>query len=114
MQQKLLVIFMAMMLFSFQSSVMRVRTGEVFKVILKSNRSTGYMWHWENKNEAKSIDSIYVDYALKDRAITGAGGNEIWEFRANRKGKQDIIMVYKRPWEATSETDRKTFVIHAE
>ena len=114
MKQKLLVAFMGMMLLSFQSSVMRVRPGEVFKVILKSNRSTGYSWYWENKNESKLIDSVYVDYVLKDRAITGSGGNEIWEFRARQKGKQDIIMVYKRPWEVNSEVNRKTFIIHAE
>lgn len=111
MRQKLLVAFLGIMLLSFQSSVMHVRTGEVFKVILKSNRSTGYSWHWDNKNETGLIDSIYVDYVLKDRAITGSGGNEIWEFRAKRKGEQELIMVYKRPWDHSDGEERRTFLV---
>ncbi|MGI9531944.1 protease inhibitor I42 family protein [Lutimonas sp.] len=102
----------SLLLLSFQSSVVNVRTGEVFKVVLASNQSTGYSWQWENKSEENLLDSVYVDYVLKDKAITGAGGNEIWEFMAKRKGKQEVIMVYKRPWEKTTEADRKVFLIH--
>jgi len=111
MKYRILVACTCIILLSFQSSVMSVRTGEVFKVILKSNRSTGYSWHWENKSEAKIIDSIYVDYVLKDKAITGSGGNEIWEFRAKRKGEQELIMVYKRPWKDSDGDQRKTFLV---
>jgi len=111
MKHKLLVAFVSMILLSFQSSVMNVRTGEIFKVILKSNRSTGYTWSWENKSEVNIIDSVYVDYVLKDRAITGGGGNEIWEFRAKLRGEQELIMVYKRPWENSEEDQRKSIVV---
>lgn len=114
MKRFLTLSFCSLILLSFQSSVIKVRTGEIFKVVLASNQSTGYSWHWENKSKENLLDSVYVDYVLKDRAITGAGGNEIWEFRGKRKGKQEVIMVYKRPWEKTSEVDRKVFLIHIE
>ena len=114
MKRILVLTISCLSLLSFQSSVMKVRTGEVFKVVLKSNQSTGYSWHWENQSKESILDSVYVDYVLKDRAITGAGGNEIWEFRAKRKGKQEVIMVYKKPWEEAGKADRKVFLIHAE
>ncbi len=114
MKRILVLTITCLALVSFQSSVMTVRTGEVFKVVLKSNQSTGYSWHWENNSKENLLDSVYVDYVLKDWAITGAGGNEIWEFRAKRKGKQEIIMVYKRPWEKVAEADRKVILIQVE
>ncbi len=111
----LLIITVACLsLFSFQSNVIKVKTGEVFKVILKSNQSTGYTWHWENRSKENLLDSVYVDYVLRDKAITGSGGNEIWEFRAKRKGEQKLIMVYKRPWEMVDEVNRKVFLVHVE
>lgn len=111
MKRTLIISICSLVFLSFQSSVIKVRTGEIFKVVLKSNHSTGFSWHWENKSKTNLLDSIYVDYVLKDKAITGAGGNEIWEFRGKRKGKQELIMVYKRPWEKATESDRKVFLI---
>ena len=94
-----LIIFLWISWTGCQQGIMTVKTGEIFKIILESNRSTGYGWYLENVPEKSIIDSIYVDYVLKSKMQTGAGGNEIWEFRANRKGEQIIKMVYKRPWE---------------
>lgn len=95
----MVIVFLCFSLPGFQHGSMNVKSGEIFKIVLESNRSTGYGWYWVNKPEKSIIDSVYVDYVLKTRMQTGAGGNEMWEFRANRKGEQMIKMVYKRAWE---------------
>jgi len=51
---------------------------------------------------------------LSDKAITGAGGNEIWEFKAKTKGEQKLIMVYKRPWEKKGTFEKKEIFIKVE
>ena len=101
-------------LLSFQTRVIKVRKGEVFKVILKANHSTGFSWQWENKTDKSIVDSVYMDYVLSDKAITGAGGNEIWEFKAKTKGEQKLIMVYKRPWEKKGTFEKKEIFIKVE
>ena len=99
---------------SFQSRVINARQGEVFKVILKANHSTGYSWQWENKTNKSIVDSVYMDYVLSKKAITGAGGNEIWEFKAKWKGEQKLIMVYKRPWEKEGTFEKKEILVKVE
>jgi inhibitor of cysteine peptidase len=99
---------------SFQSRVIKVRQGEVFKVILKANHSTGFSWQWENKTNNSIVDSVFMDYVLAERAITGAGGNEIWEFKAKKKGEQKLIMVYKRPWEKEGAFEKKEILVRVE
>ncbi len=114
MKQFVVLVVICVCLFSFQSRVMKVRQGDVFKVILKANHSTGYSWQWENKPDKSIIDSVYVDYVLSDKTITGAGGNEIWEFKANRKGEQKLIMLYKRPWEKEEANEKREILIKVE
>ena len=99
---------------SFQSRIIKVRQGEIFKVILKANHSTGYSWQWENKTNKSIVDSVYMDYVLSDKAITGSGGNEIWEFKAKRKGEQKLIMVFKRPWEKDGIIEKKEILVEVE
>ena len=99
---------------SFQSRVIKVRQGEVFKVILKANHSTGYSWKWENKTKKSIVDSVYMDYVLSDKAITGSGGNETWEFKAKSKGEQKLIMIYMRPWEEDGVIDKKEILVRVE
>ena len=99
---------------AFQSRMIKVRKGEVFKVILKANHSTGYSWQWENKTDTSIVDSVYMDYVLSDKVTTGAGGNEIWEFRAKKKGQQKLIMIYKRPWEKDGVIEKKEILVEVE
>ena len=99
---------------SFQNRMIKVRQGEIFKVILKANHSTGYSWQWQNKTNKSIVDSVYMDYVLSDKAITGSGGNEIWEFKAKRKGEQKLIMIYKRPWEKDGVPEKKEILVRVE
>ena len=93
---------------------MKVKQGEVFKIVLKANHSTGYSWHWESKSSESIIDSVYVDYILSNKTIVGGGGNEIWEFKAKKKGSQKLIMRYKRPWEKEGDHENREILIEVE
>lgn len=114
MKQFAVMVITCMCLVSFQTKVMTVRQGEVFKVVLKANHSTGYNWQWEKKTDDSIIDSVYVDYVLSNKMMTGAGGNEIWEFKAKRKGEQKLIMLYKRPWEKNGVSEKREIFIKVE
>jgi inhibitor of cysteine peptidase len=113
MKQIFLLALICVGLLSFQSR-MKVRQGEIFKVVLKANHSTGYSWQWENKTNESIIDSVYMDYVLSDKPLTGAGGNEIWEFRAKRRGDQKLIMEYKRPWEKEGAFEKREIFVRVE
>lgn len=114
MYQITLVLFLSLGLWTFQEEVMKVKKGEVFKIVLKSNRSTGYSWHWNDRPARSILDSVYVNYVLEKKMITGAGGHEIWEFKARAAGEQKITLVYKRPWEDDGVAEQKEVLVIVE
>lgn len=107
----MLFVLFLFVLSGFQTGNMIVKQGESFKIELESNHSTGYAWYWDNEPEHSIIDSIYVDYVLKSKTLTGSGGNEIWEFKARHKGEQMIRLVYKRPWESGAPKESREILI---
>lgn len=101
-------------LWTAQVDMIKVRKGEVFKIVLKANHSTGYSWYWEDKPDTSILDSVFVNYVLEMKTVTGGGGNEIWEIRAREKGEQTMTMVYKRPWETGGAIEKKEFIVKVE
>ncbi|GEM_PF-1127042 len=75
--------------------------GDVFKVTLESNQTTGYSWKLsENMDQDIVImaSSVYeVPKSSKD--MVGAGGTETFSFKAQAQGKTSILLEYVRPWE---------------
>lgn len=79
-----------------------VRAGDQFTVTLPSNPSTGYSWQMLKEPDSKVLKktgSKYNEPQKQNPPIVGAGGKETWSFKAAGKGKQNIEMVYVRPWE---------------
>lgn len=104
-----------LMISSYQTKIMKARKGEVFRVVLNANHSTGYRWYWENKPDKNSIiDSVHTDYILQNKGLTGGGGQEIWEFKANRRGDQKLILTYKRAWEKKPPIETKEIQVRVE
>ena len=89
----------------------QVLPGEIIRVRLRSNPSTGYSWELgpledgffevENKFEADPHKEYEAGY----------GGCDIWTFQAERSGETDISLSYERPWEDNRPAD-KTFKLH--
>lgn len=80
---------------------MTVANGNSFTVKLCSNATTGYRW----SESAQISDPAVVQQishqvvAPEDTSIVGAPGNEVWTFKALKKGTSTVKMEYSRPWE---------------
>jgi len=65
-------------------------------VVLGSDRATGYSWRLASgPGSFRSVgDPVYAQ-----GAAPGAGGTEIWLFRASTSGRQELSFQYRRPSE---------------
>ena len=86
-------------------------TGGTLTVTLESNITTGYSWN-ENANIGDKTVMQQTDHRYQSpaTAIPGAGGNEVWTFKALRAGKSLISMEYRRPFEPNAPA-AKTFTL---
>lgn len=77
-----------------------VKAGQEFTIALESNRTTGYGWQLAeplDENILKLVGSEYRSSATTP--LPGAGGKEIWTFKAVAPGKTTVSLKYVRPWE---------------
>ncbi|MFC1902551.1 protease inhibitor I42 family protein [Chloroflexota bacterium] len=89
-----------------------IGVGEEFIIALGSNPTTGYSWqasHDETMVKLLSSD-CEMGEAAKEGAV-GAGGTELFQFKALKAGKTEITLVYKRPWEKDT-IDQKVFRVN--
>ena len=94
-------------------SQVELEQGQILVVILESNPTTGYRWEvaenqesiLEQMGEAEFKQSVTVGPPL-----VGAGGWEIFRFKAISAGRMTLQLVYHRPWEEGVEPV-KTFSI---
>jgi inhibitor of cysteine peptidase len=82
------------------SKQVEVAAGGLLTVTLGSNPTTGFNW----QPAVISDDSVLKqegesEFVPPAEAIPGAGGKEIWTFKALKKGTSTISMEYSRPWE---------------
>ena len=84
---------------------LKVKVGDVIRVKLKSNRTTGYSWALTGKTDAKVLKSGEVEYKVDEHpaGMVGVGGNDFCTFTALAPGKTDISLGYARPWEKDKE-----------
>ena len=84
-------------------------------VTLESNSSTGFSWELtkiSDETVLKQVDQKYEGHGAG--APPGAGGQEVWTFKALKKGTSSISMEYSRPWEGgekAAETFNLTVVV---
>ena len=84
---------------------LKVKVGDVIRVKLKSNRTTGYSWALIGKPDAKILKSGEVEYKVDEHpaGMVGVGGNDFCTFTALAPGKTEISLGYARPWEKDKE-----------
>ena len=84
---------------------LKVKVGDVIRVKLKSNRTTGYSWALTGKTDAKVLKSGEVEYKVDEHpaGMVGVGGNDFCTFTALAPGKTEIALGYARPWEKDKE-----------
>ena len=89
--------------------------GGTLTVTLESNITTGYSWN-ENANIGDKTVMQQTNHKYQPPAtpIPGAGGKEVWTFKALKAGQSTISMEYRRPFEPTAapaETFSLTLVV---
>ena len=82
------------------SQQINVAAGNTFTVTLCSNATTGFEW----SESAQISDTTVVqqtghEFVAPETSLVGAPGNEVWTFKALKKGTSTISMEYSRPWE---------------
>jgi len=85
--------------FSGSETPFTMKVGDEFVLTLESNPTTGYQWQVADKLDGKIVRLISSEYKAPDTKLVGAGGNEVWTFRAEGRGKTAINLIYVRPWE---------------
>lgn len=87
--------------------------GNLGKVTLKGNPTTGYSWHYviaDSTIFCASSQSYVADSAVS--GVVGAGGTYNWEFRALKTGKTTITFKYYRDWEGESSATSDNTVVY--
>jgi predicted secreted protein len=80
-----------------------VKVGAVLEVRLEANHTTGYSWVFApavNPVLMRQGKTVYQEHVAG--SSVGAGGVEVWRFKAMKVGKQGLQFEYRRPWEKGS------------
>ena len=85
--------------FSYPVAPVAVREGQTFALTLRSNPTTGYIWQLAEPVNERIIRFTGNEYRSDKTGLMGAGGREIWTFKAVGIGETRISLKYVRPWE---------------
>lgn len=102
--------FIALPAFS-EEYKMTAYVGDNFKIEVASNATTGYQWQISEPLDKNIIELVSSEYISPKTNLTGAGGKEIWVFRAVKKGKTKISLSYARPWESVPPAIHNIYMI---
>lgn len=84
---------------SNSGSRVNLSVGDLLIVTLDSNPSTGYSWTNASVSNASVIKQTGREFKAAATNMVGAGGQDIWTFKALEKGTSTISMNYSRSWE---------------
>lgn len=93
--------------------IMDKKVGEEFSIILDANPTTGYQWSIDYDHEyLELMDRRYNSEASPE--IVGAGGQEVFKFKALKSGITEIKFSYLRLWESVQPIEEKIYLIEIE
>ena len=92
------------------SEPIKVEAGRIFTIRMKSNPTTGYGWQLSNILDTKII-LVTNAFIPPDSKLMGAGGHEVWTFKAIGEGQVEISMKYVRPWAKDQPARTKVFTV---
>ncbi len=87
--------------------------GQYITITLDSNPSTGYSWYVSENSEIGNLKLVSQDFKQQETKKVGAGGRQVFKFKAARKGEATLILEYEREWEKDTPPE-KTFKISFE
>ena len=77
-----------------------VEVGREFVIPLESNPTTGYRWQLIEPLDGRIVEFVGSEYKGQEGERKGAGGEEIFAFRAVSQGTAKISLGYMRWWES--------------
>ena len=92
-------------------SQVELEQGQILVVTLESNPTTGYRWEVVETQESILEQMGEAEFKSSETGgppLVGAGGWEIFRFKAISAGQTSLKLVYHRPWEEGVEP-LKTF-----
>jgi inhibitor of cysteine peptidase len=66
---------------------------------LDSNATTGYSWELKGISDTAVLEKTDNKYEAPTSGLMGAGGKEVWTFKALKTGTTTLSMEYSQPWE---------------
>ena len=84
---------------SHSGKQVEISVGDSLVVTLASNVTTGYSWSLTGIGDESVLQKSGNQYIAPKTNLVGAGGQEVWTFKALKKGTSTISMGYSRPWE---------------
>ena len=83
----------------------------IILIALESNPTTGYSWEASyDETMLELVEETYEPGEYAEQGVVGAGGTELFRFKALESGEVEITMVYKRTWEEEG-IDQKVFTV---
>jgi inhibitor of cysteine peptidase len=78
-----------------------VSKGDVVKITLAENPTTGYTWQLDTTG----FEVVSDEYVPPNTTLVGAGGEHVWELKAVNTGTYKLNGIYKRSWEQQTADD---------
>jgi len=89
-----------------------VKAGQRFIIRLDANPTTGYQWQLVQPLDPNILELVSSEYRPTETKLVGAGGKEVWTFKAVGAGKAKLSLKYVRPWEKDAKpAEREDFII---
>ena len=77
-------------------SKVELAPGDSLVITLDSNVTTGFAWTLAAEPDPAVLEPIGSTYVSPDSDLLGAGGQEVWTFRAVTEGSTDLELRYER------------------
>jgi len=87
---------------SYSGKTVEVSVDDSVIITLDSNPTTGFSWALKEISDGSVLQEAGHEYNAPqptEPPLLGAGGKEVWTFKALKKGTSNISMEYRRPWE---------------
>ena len=81
------------------------KPGDVIRLSLEANPTTGYDWEVIEPvdDSVIQVGEREFDSSGKDQELVGVGGVDLWRIRCARQGRARLDLVYRRHWEKDEE-----------
>lgn len=94
--------------FDDPAQTIQVAAGEAFAVRLAGNPTTGYTW--QASVDRSCLELIDQQFEPGGEGV-GAGGHEVFRFRARATDQTEIVFEYRRPWGGAARDAARFLVI---